>query len=238
MTTSGAPETHDPDAPSAEAVTEYLLVNPAFLDERPELLANLVLHHDSGSAVSLVERQLAVLRSENQRLKQQLDAFVQNARENDRLNGKIHGLVLALMNAVGPQAIFERLEQCLREDFDADHVATRVFAEAAFVDSGRVAQFVGAGSSMRDLFAPALADGMTRCGELDHGARALLFSDGEQAWSGVVMPLIGSNWDGVLIIASEDAERYDGDMATDFLTHLKDVVTLVIDPWVKRVEAE
>ena len=51
------------------------------------------------------------------------------------------------------------------------------------------------------------------------------------------MPLLGKQWQGVLVIASNDPRRFEPGMSTDFLDYLRDVVTLVIDPWVKRIEA-
>jgi uncharacterized protein YigA (DUF484 family) len=138
------------------------------------------------------------------------------------------------MDAVGPQAIFERLELCLREDFRADFVATRVFAERAFVDSGEVPQFVGCETAIREPFAEIIGGTTTVCGVLNSAQRAALFDEASGALSAVMMPLVASRWDGMLVIASADAERYEADMGTEFLTYLKDVVTLVVDPWVKR----
>ena len=51
------------------------------------------------------------------------------------------------------------------------------------------------------------------------------------------MPLTGAHWDGVLVIASDDPDRFEQGMATDFLNYLKDIVSLVLDPWVQRTPA-
>ncbi|MEQ8233704.1 MAG: DUF484 family protein [Gammaproteobacteria bacterium] len=233
MSSSG-PSRATPAAPAAAAdVIAFLRENPAFLDHHPDLLGQLAIPHESGEAVSLLERQVAVLRADNQRLKQQLDELVAHARANEALNVRIHALALKLMNAAGPQAVFGLLDGSLRAEFGADRSATLVFADPGYVDAASVPQFVGADAPARAVFEQLLSQGRTACGPLDDAAHTALFGDAPRG-SAVVMPLAGAGWDGVLAIASDDAARYDAAMGTEFLTYLKDVTALVIDPWVKR----
>lgn len=234
MTSQTQPETAPASAVDARDVAGFLRANPAFLDQHPELLRALSIPHQSGDAVSLLERQVTVLRDDNTRLKKQLDDWVRLARANETLNHKIHELVLTLMHAVGPQAIFASLERALREQFGADRIQTLIFAEPAFVDSGDDAHFTGPKSDRRAPFATVITQARSACGPLDLAAREALFAEHEAGGSAVIMPLLGKAWDGVLVIASNDATRYQGDMGTEFLTFLKEIVTLVLDPWVKR----
>jgi uncharacterized protein YigA (DUF484 family) len=229
--------TTEPGLPPAagtgeQEVIAFLRAHPTFLDGHPELLRALSIPHPSGDAVSLLERQVALLRDENQRLKRQLDELVTYARENQELNRKINELVLSLMNAVGPQAVFASLERGLREQFGADRVHGLVFAEPAFVDGGELPQFVGRECGARAAFVDVIAQATTSCGALTLTQLAALGA--EPGGSAVVMPLVGSGWDGVLVTTSRDAGRYQADMGTEFLTYLRDIVTLVVDPWVKR----
>jgi uncharacterized protein YigA (DUF484 family) len=224
-------------SPREHEIVNFLRANPDFLDHHPELLAAMTIPHASGDAVSLLERQVAVLREENSRLKRQLDELIRLARQNEQLNGRIQALVLTLMNAVGPQAIFTSLERCLREEFGADRVCSLIFAEPSFADAGHQAHFVGAETARRAPFADILGAGHTRCGALAAAQREALFGAGAHAGSAVVMPLRGRGWDGVLVIASDSSERYQAGMGTEFLDYLRDIVTLVVEPWVKRAKA-
>lgn len=237
MTGTTRPGPAPAGATRAHEVAEFLRANPAFLDQHPELLRALSIPHQSGDAVSLLERQVSVLREDNARLKKRLDELLRFARQNEALNHKIHELVLTLMNAVGPQAIFASLERTLREQFGADSVRSLIFAEPAFVDGGDVAHFAGPQADRRAAFAALLAQAKTVCGPLTAAAREALSATGESGGSAVIMPLIGKGWDGVLVIASDDAARYQSDMGTEFLMFLKEIVTLVLDPWVKRPRA-
>lgn len=237
MSASGHPQATPVTLPNEHEVVAFLRAHPAFLDGHPELLRHMTIPHPSGDAVSLLERQVAVLREDNQRLRRQFEELVGHARRNEDLNARIHALVLKLMNAAGPQAIFALLEGCLAEDFGAERVASRVFAEPAFVAAAEVPQFVGADPSARAPFATILETGAAACGPLAASQAAVLFA-GDGGGSAVIMPLRGGNWDGILVIASADPERYQAGMATDILTYLRDVVALVIEPWVKRGRAD
>lgn len=216
-----------------QEVIAFLRSHPTFLDQHPQLLGELSVAHESGSAVSLVERQVGVLREENAHLKKQFKDVIRHARLNELLTQKIHALVLSLMNAVGPQAIFASLERGLCADFGADSVAALVFAEAAAVDGDTLASFVGADAASRAAFMPVLGARSSACGPLSSAQAAVLFDAGFKG-SAVVMPLIGRGWDGVVVCASDDAKRYSADMGTELLDYLREVATLVIDPWVKR----
>ena len=51
--------------PTEKMVREYLRNNPTFLDDNADILESIVVSHDSGSAISLVERQVGILRDRN-----------------------------------------------------------------------------------------------------------------------------------------------------------------------------
>ena len=226
-----------PDAPlaalvDAQDVIDYLRAHPSFLDQHPQLLSELSISHETGATVSLVERQVSVLREENARLKKQFEDLIRHARNNEQLTQKIHALLLSLMNAVGLQAIFACLERGLRADFGADRVDFFIFAESAAVDGSTLAAFVGVASAARAAFAPVIGARMSACGVLEDPQRSAL--DSGFKGSAVIMPLIGQGWDGVIVCASNDAKRYSADRGTELLEYLREVATLLIAPWVKR----
>ena len=226
-----------PDAPlaalvDAQDVIDYLRAHPSFLDQHPQLLSELSISHETGATVSLVERQVRVLRAENARQKKQFEDLIRHARNNEQLTQKIHALLLSLMNAVGLQAIFACLERGLRADFGADRVDFFIFAESAAVDGSTLAAFVGVASAARAAFAPVIGARMSACGVLEDPQRSAL--DSGFKGSAVIMPLIGQGWDGVIVCASNDAKRYSADRGTELLEYLREVATLLIAPWVKR----
>jgi len=83
----------------AEQVADYLRQHPDFFINRDSLLADLTLPHESGEAISLLERQVSILRNRGIEARQKLNNLLENARNNDQLFDTTRNLVLALLRA-------------------------------------------------------------------------------------------------------------------------------------------
>ena len=64
--------------------------NPSILERHPELLAVLEVPHQTGSAVSLIERQIAVLRKQSETQNERMRELMDVARDNMRLTESRH----------------------------------------------------------------------------------------------------------------------------------------------------
>ena len=84
-----------------DAVVQYLQATPDFFERHAALLAKLRLPHtrSSGQTVSLIERQVDVLRERNQGLERKLKELVDVARSNAQLTEKIHRFARRLIRA-------------------------------------------------------------------------------------------------------------------------------------------
>ena len=74
-------------------VADYLRANPEFFLSQNDLLADLRLPHDSGKAISLLERQVVILRERGHEARQKLGSLRQNARDKDQLFDVTRNLV-------------------------------------------------------------------------------------------------------------------------------------------------
>ena len=88
-----------PQLPDAEAVAAYLRAHPEFFVDHDELILELRIPHQPGTAVSLVERQVKLLRERNIEVRHRLSHLMDVARDNDRLFDKTRRLVLDLLDA-------------------------------------------------------------------------------------------------------------------------------------------
>ena len=220
---------------SADAVADYLRDQPDFFNGHAELLLDLKIPHPSGDAVSLFDRQLSALREENRQLKSNMHSMIENARANETLIKRIHGLVLQLMEATGPHAIFSTLREQLKEHFNSDRVAVLVFASPSFVEVDGPTEFIGKGEERENLFNDLLSSDRAICGETNANYQQALWPE-ETALGGscTLLPLKASTWHGVIAIQSDDVNRFSSDMGTEFLNYISDIVCLIIDPWVAR----
>jgi len=89
MSTQPKPNYVD-EEPSEQAVRDYLAAHPDFFENNAKLLGALKLPHGSSGTVSLVERQVSMLRQKDLKRKRQLKDLIEVARANDVLSAKIH----------------------------------------------------------------------------------------------------------------------------------------------------
>lgn len=82
---------------NADEVALFLKANPDFFAERDSLLADMTVPHESGQAVSLLERQVKILRDRSIESRHTLNALLENARYNDQLFNVTRNLILMLL---------------------------------------------------------------------------------------------------------------------------------------------
>jgi uncharacterized protein YigA (DUF484 family) len=101
-------------------IKEYLLNNPNFFDENPDALENLVIPHFSGGAISLVERQVLLLREKNLGLLEHIKNIRTTAEDNVKLFEKTSRLVSSLIMAADFESLISRLSESLSRDFQVE----------------------------------------------------------------------------------------------------------------------
>ena len=99
-------------------VRDFLVQNPDYFQKNPELLGLIQIPHSTGAAVSLVERQVSVLRDRNVDLRHRLRDLGSTAKDNDQMFADTRELVLGLLPARNlaelETALVKVLRRCLR----------------------------------------------------------------------------------------------------------------------------
>ena len=126
---------------SEERVHDYLERHDDFFERNSQLLSSLRLPHVSGGTVSLVERQVSVLRQKDLKLERKLKELLAVARANDTLAAKIHQLTLALFAAADVGAVLKCVESALRTGFDADQSILVLFGDPDLFDDVKIGRF-------------------------------------------------------------------------------------------------
>lgn len=210
------------------AVHDYLAAHPDFFENHAALLNSLHLPHASGDAVSLVERQVSVLRQKDMKLEKQLKELIGVARANDLLAAKIHELTLQLMAASDLKSTIIALEVGMRSGFNADQAVLVIFGDpGAFddIDGGRFFRVVEKNDAALNPFRTFLGGSSARCGQIRDAQRHFLFQEtADEIGSAALVPLSGGTSIGFLAIGSADANRFHPGMSIDFLTRLGDLV--------------
>jgi hypothetical protein len=213
-----------------ETVAHYLQQNPEFFENHLPLLARLRLPHARGSStISLVERQVEVLRERHANLEQKLADFVTVARANDAVAEKLHRFTRRLLRAQTRQSAIEQLEASLREDFDSFHSVLVLIGEQSAVAPQRFVRMVAADDANLKSFESLFTSGKPRCGQARDSQREFLFAaDAPDIGSVALVPLGDHGSLGVLALGSTDRDRFHPGMSTDFLARLADLISDVL----------
>jgi uncharacterized protein len=210
-----------------ETVARYLQHNPDFFERHQPLLARLRLPHArTGATISLIERQVEVLRERHAALEQKLAEFVRVARANDAVAEKIHRFTRRLLRAPSRAAAIEQIEASLREDFDAFHAVLVLIAPQGELPAHRFVRAVPADDANLKSFESLFANGKPRCGQARDSQREFLFpSDGKDIGSVALVPLGEKGAAGLLALGSTDHDRFHPGMSTEFLARVGELIT-------------
>ena len=213
-----------------ERIERFLTLNPDFFERHQPLLARMRLPHmRTGSTVSLVERQVEVLRDQKTDADRRLAEFVAVARANDHLAERIHRFTRRLLRASGAAPALIALEASLREDFDAFHsvlVLTAPVATLAGVELGPFLRKLPADDANMRTFEALLATGKPRCGQVRDTQRDFLFGpEAASIGSVALVPLGEAGTMGLLALGSAERERFHPGMSTEFLKRMGELIT-------------
>lgn len=221
-----------------EAVTQYLQLHPDFFERNSGTLVKLRLPHQRNSAqtVSLVERQVEVLRDRNQSVERKLKELVEVARANDQLADKIHHFARRLIRAATLADTVGAIEASLREDFEAMNAVLVLFApptDALQALENRFLRLLARTHGDMKTFETFLVTSKPRCGQVRDAQRDWLFGPNNIAIGSVALAPLGANCQlGFLALGSSDSERFHPAMSTDYLARISDYARAALERYV------
>ncbi len=209
----------------AAAVAAYLEAHPDFFVAHEELLPALRIPHQRGDTVSLVERQMKILRERNIEMRHRLSQLMDVARDNDRLFDKTRRLILALMDAASLDDLVMAVEDSLRQDFQVPFVSLILFSD----NSMPVGRWVSAAEAQQAI-GGLLSEGKSVSGSLREHELDFLFGEEQrkQIGSTAVVAISHLGLHGVLAIASRDPQHYKSSVGTLFLGYIAEVLGRVV----------
>ena len=201
------------DSLDPKAVEAFLRAHPNFLQDRPGLLAVLNLPHGGEGAVSLVERQVSVLRERNIASRQKLAELSDISRENDRLLDATRNTILALLAGENRADLSRIWLDQVTGTFKAEMGAlvwldgSSDSAEEALITDKLVRQSSG-------------FSGVLRPEEM----QAVFGTAATEGSAALVAIRSGEDHIGVLGVGSHDTQRYRPEDGTLFLDYLAEVI--------------
>lgn len=215
-----------------DTVSKYLIENPEFFNRKGDLLLALTIPHESGSAISLLERQVTLFRERNRELQNNINEFIFNAEENDALFEKTRIVILELLKTDNLSALSDAVDTTLKAEFAAH--ASRLFF---ITDDSK--PMPGAGvrtldiKPTRETLGKLFDKKRTFCCELVPAQAKLLFPDTKkEILSAAVIPVhlpealrdekgVGMP---ILVIGSDKHNHFNSSLDTLFLDFIGEIL--------------
>ena len=209
-------------------VAQYLQEHPEFLDVHADILAkiNIPDPHD-GRAIPIAERQVSQLRDRARILEEKLAELIKFGEENDAISERMHRATLALISAPTLEDVLRTLYFHLREDFSVPHIALRIWE----VDNPPALDEFSAISEEVLAFAQSLT--APYCSHHPMFDSIEWFAEEQPPLqSYAYIKLGGGNLQGLMVLASEDVERFYPEMGTLYLQRLGDITSAALARYV------
>ena len=210
-------------------VADYLEKHPDFFIGKDDLLLKLALPHRRGEAISLVERQIALLREGNMDYHRRLTYLSETAKDNERLFERIRKLVLMLLESRDLEQLLETVADSLNHEFRIELHSLILFSEKAMGLPVRIEPLDAATKVLGNI----LKKGKPVCGQFESERLKFLFPEQEESIGSVaIIPLTYSlnkpSQLGVLTLASKDPEHFKDGIGNLFTGYLGDVFSRML----------
>lgn len=220
------------EAISDAQVAAYLHLHRDFFGRHEPLLAEMYFPSPQSGAISLVERQLGILRERTQTSRQELAALMARAEQNDRLITLTHALSLQLLDAAHGSEINQLLRRSLVSELGncALNLLVTTPSEAAAALGFHTLTAAAGERRIEAVLANRCASlGVFREDEL----AALFGQESPSVGSAVLLPIHRGPIQALLALGHVDRDHYRAGMGTLFLNYLGEIIGRVVERLLK-----
>ncbi|GAB5381371.1 MAG: DUF484 family protein [Aliiglaciecola sp.] len=202
---------------TAQDVRDYLIQNPDFFVDFPELAEKLAIPHLHKGSVSLVELQSEQLRDKNKLLSQKLNQLITIAKQNEEIYRIYADLNLQLLSCRFFSEVEEILETVMLQKLKMSAVKLKSFTGAHALPEIQRKLFIEKRFKQECFF----------FGRLSQHEKQLLFSQSNV--ESVALMLLGEKGElGILAVGSRDPGHFNPDMDTLLITQLQQFLNVLI----------
>lgn len=213
---------------SPQQVAEFLAQNPTYFLKHEHLLADLYLPHATGEAVSLLERQVGILRERNIDMRKRLNEMLEQGQRNDALFLKTKALILDLLDAKSLNDLSAKLQQFCSQEFQLERVQFTVLANDKTHSTSQAQVLVQ--KDVQHVMPSLLQSQESISGSFREQELKLLFASQYQGvQSAIVQPVVvAGQVSGFIALGSFDKNYFKAGMDTLFLAFIGDVVAKLL----------
>lgn len=207
----------------SDEVLAYLENHPDFLQHHADRFGlRPAAAQQDRVVVSLADRQMLELKDRNRQLEARLHQLIRHGEANDQIIHSAHRLSLTLQRCLTLQQVADGLASCFQQDFALERMALRLWhpaAEASPLFNARHEVQALA----RNLSAPY-------CGPYVNDEVLSWFPATPVLQSFSQIPLTDASGAafGLLVLASDDAQRFTFDMHTHYLAQMGELISAAL----------
>lgn len=212
-----------------QQLLELLKDFPDILVRNPALLAELEIPHESGQAISLIERQVGVLRDKLRANDKRLRELMDIARGNERLAESRHRLAINLLGSHDLDDVISIVLDELGNELGADFAVIRLITDDSDRLNDKPELFIDKNTAELKAFSTMLDNRKSLCGRCTDEQNDFLFGDhADQVGSAAVIPLAAGSKLGLLGLGGKDERRFSIAMGTEFLNQVGELVSAAL----------
>jgi uncharacterized protein YigA (DUF484 family) len=201
-------------------VAAFLKQSPDFFRKFPDIVAQLDIPHETGGAISLVERQSKILRDKNNELHDRLKQLVENARRNDRLFEQTRRLTLDLLDAQTIEEVEQALQESMNLVYGVDYACITLFVPAMNMQAVIEVE-------MQHQMIRHFGRKQAIVGQLSDDQMELFFYPNSRV--GSMAACLLKNELGIVALGHKEDEYFKSNMDTLFLDYVSEIVSRRLD---------
>lgn len=229
ISTQIRPTQHETTLADELELIGLLKQHPDILLRHPKLLEQLEIPHTTEGAISLIERQVFMLRDKLKAHEKRMRSLMDIARDNERLANSRHRIAINLLGAHDLNDVISCVLDELGNELKADYVVVRLLTDDGELLAQKPDLFVARQSPELAAFSTMLKHKNPVCGRSSTEQKAFLFgADASVIASAAVIPLVAGADLGLLGLGGRDARRFTSSMGTEFLRHIGEMVSAAL----------
>ncbi len=210
-----------------EEVINFLRENPEFFIDHPEAIEYLEIKHESGEAVSFIEKQVEFIKSKNLATSTQLKEFILNAKANELLFTKVKNLISIILNTEDFENLLTATEIFFIEELGTEECKLLFFTQEELyrVNAKRIIEPEIATKTFSKIF----KETDIFLGKISNEIASLIFGAKTNIMEAVIGKLNSEKIAGILVMGSSKDEKYSPENDTLFLNFAIEVLSHQID---------
>lgn len=210
-----------------EEVINFLKENPEFFIDHPKAIEYLEIKHESGEAVSFIEKQVEFIKSKNLATSTQLKEFILNAKANELLFTKVKNLISIILNTEDLENLLTATEIFFIEELGTEKCKLLFFTQEELyrVNAKRIIEPEIATKTFSKIF----KETDIFLGKISNEIASLIFDARTNIREAVIGKLNSEKIAGILVMGSSKDEKYSPENDTLFLNFTIEVLSHQID---------